>query len=434
MLKKSSSTNKIIGFIKILLCPLFFIPLCESKPITDNSILSGEYDFGMRTRYQRVNDNWLGNATASTTRLRFSSKFMLDDDEKLQLHIEPNYVFAFNKGDYNSVTIQSPTPPIPDPTGLSWSNINLNYVSDGRWQATLGRQTITYDNERMVGAQEFWQTPQGFDAITFDYNDQINWHLQYAYTNKVHRIFGKDARTNLNQADHRYSVGKKRPTNELGEHALNAHLFNAEYKTENNLLLNTYVYLLNNKDHASSSSNTLGGRISDEFKPKKLKYRYAFELASQRGAYNNLVGYHSWYNLLEASVQYKSHIIQLSQETFSENNNQGFQTSLGTLHKFQGWSDASSGYSSMAGLRDQYFTYRGRHKKLRWRAVFHRFLSVDDSHNIGNEFDLELAYRATRHWEFKLVYADYRAKKGTENLSRLNFNVSTWFASISYNI
>jgi len=390
------------------------------------------YEVGMRTRYQFVNDNLEGDASAFTTRLNFTANFLLADS--WHLSIQPNYVHSFNKGRYNSVRVKQNTSPIPDPEGLNLSKVFLNYDSHNDWQIRLGRQKLSFDNERMIGAIEFWQTPQNFDAVKFDYNDQLNWHLQYVYTNKVHRIFGQNSTLAIPKNDVRYGIFNQRPANELGQHQLSSHLINAAYKTENNLSLVSYAYLVENTELALFSTNTFGFRLSDEFKPAKIKYRYSAEFALQKNTGNNLQDYQAWYNLLEASVQYKSHIMKLSQEVFSEDNKQGFITPLGTNHKFQGWADVFTGYGVQSGLRDQYFTYRGRYKKFRWRAVYHHFNNYQNSSNIGNELDLELAYRATRKWEFKVIYAGYRTKDGLLDFPKVNNDLSTWFVSMAYNI
>jgi hypothetical protein len=420
---------------KVFNTSLFVSLLSSVQVFADSHVdLFGQHDFGMRTRFQEVNDPFSGDAQAFTTRLKLTSRFTLDDEQQWQFLVEPNYVYAFNNGDYNSVTIRQNTSPIPDPQGFNWSKANFSYDSMNDWRLILGRQSLAFDNERMVGAIEFWQTPQNFDAITFDFNDHINWHLQYAYSNKVHRIFGQDATLTIPKGDIRYDLVDKRPVSELGEHKLNTHLLNVSYQTENNLTLTAYNYLLENKSQARLSSNTLGFRLSDEFKPQKIKYRYTVELARQQDAYNNPDNYQAWYSLLEGSVQYRSHIFQLSQEILSEDSNQGFKTPLGTNHKFQGWVDVFTGYSMQTGMRDQYLTYRGRIKKLRWRTVFHRYNRYSDSENIGDELNFELAYRATRKWEWKLVYADYRAKEGLKYFPKANNDLSTWFISVAYNI
>ena len=118
----------------------------------------------------------------------------------------------------------------------------------------------------------------------------------------------------------------------------------------------------------------------------------------------------------------------------SEDNLHGFKTPLGTNHKFQGWADVFTGYAMQTGLKDQYLTYRMRYKKLCWRGVYHLFNNYSNNKNIGNELDIELAYRLTRKWEFKLVYADYQAKEGIFYFPKASHDLSTWFASVAYTI
>jgi len=394
----------------------------------------GEHQLSVRSRYQKTHDSWWNDANAFTTRVKLTSQFTLDENEQWQLLLQPNYVVVHNDN-YNSLTEFNSMSVIPDTAGGSLTQGYLSFKGHNNWQLKAGRQSISYDNERMVGALEYWQTPQSFDAVSVQYNDQMNWNIQYTYTNKVHRIFGKDATTQLPMDDPRYGHLEQRPASELGKHRLKGHFINVGYKTENNLQLVSYNYLLDNQDQPLFSSNTFGIRVADEFKPSNLKYRYNLEFAWQEDAFNNTDNYKAWYNLVEASIQYTSHTFQLSQETFSHDNGVGFKTSLGTNHKFQGWADVFTSYSGQNGLRDTFFTYKGRHKKLRWRAVYHDFNTYGDSQKIGYEIDAELAYRLTRKWELKVVYADYHADDTwiPEYLGA-NFDLTTWFMSVSYNM
>jgi len=396
--------------------------------------IPGEHEFSFRSRYQSTNDDWWQNANAFTTRVKLTSKFTLDDNEQWQILLQPNYVFVHNDN-YNSITQFNLKSVIPDTQGGSLTQGYLAFSSNNNWQVKAGRQSLSFDNERMVGALEYWQTPQSFDAISAQYNDQMNWNIQYAYLDKVHRIFGRDAKAELPTDDPRNAYLTQRPASELGEHELKGHFVNIGFRTENNLQLVAYNYLIDNQDQALFSSKTLGIRISDEFKPNSIKYRYNVEFSWQKDAYNNTDDYQAWYNLVEGSIQYKSHIFQLSQETFSQDKGIGFKTSLGTNHKFQGWADVFASYAGQKGLRDTFFTYRGRHKKLRWRFVYHDFNTYGRGQKIGYEFDIELAYRLTRKWQLKAVYADYHSQNNwiPEYLAA-NFDLSTWFLSISYNI
>ena len=414
---------------------LFLLVLVMNSAISSElPDLFGEHELGMRTRYQSVNDNWLGDANAFTTRLTLTSKFILDQNEQWQLTLQPNYVYAFNEDHYNSVTVTRHTSPIPDPDGFNLTQGLIQYDSNNFWQASIGRQMVSFDNERFIGSVEFWQTPQNFDAVTLQYNNQENLDIQYVYSNKVHRIFGQDSTLNLPADDVRFGLIEQRPVNELGQHRLDSHFLNIAFNTENNLSIVGYHYYIYNHDQAWFSTKTTGLRVSDEFKPGKIKYRYTAEFALQNEIKNNPANYQTWYSLFEVGIQYKSHRLDISQETLSQDDFNGFKTPLATNHKFQGWADAFAGYGVQAGIRDQYLTYRGRKSKLNWRIVYHNFDNYNNSENIGTELDIELGYRFTRQWQLKLIYADYRSKKGLQYFPKANHDLSTWFASIAYNI
>jgi len=418
----------------LLLSPLSLVCYSENIAATTWSKLPGEHEIGLRSRYQSTNDDWKQDATAFTTRFTLTSKFDLDDEQQWQLLLQPNLVMV-HEDKFNSIVDYNQYSRIPDPKGNSLTQGYVKYDNNNNWQFSLGRQILSHDNERHLGGSEFWQTPQSFDAFTLDYNDQLNWRVLYSYSNKVHRIFGPDSERNLPKSDPRYYYLKERPVSEWGEHKLDAHLLNVSYKTENNLRFSSYLYLTDNQDLDAVSNQTLGIRLTDEFKPERIKYRYTAEFAWQQDAYDNPTKYEAWYNLIEGSIQYRSHIFQLGQETMSHDDGNGFKTPYGSNHKFQGWADIFASYSGQKGLRDTYVGYRGRHKKLRWRAVWHDFRSYGSGLELGQELDIELAYRYTRKWEFKLVYSTFdSANTKQAEYKAANFDFSTWFISAAYNI
>jgi len=398
------------------------------------SDLPGEHEFGFRSRYQQTQDDWFENATALTTRLILKSNFVLDPNEKWRLFLQPNFV-APHIDDYNSIADFNSRSIIPDTKGPSLTQGLIGYDGITNWRFKLGRQSLSYDNERMVGNLEYWQTPQSFDAFSVEYRDEINWHIQYAYSNRVHRIFGPDAKRRLPTSDTRYDNLNYRPPSELGSHELEAHLLHASYRTDNDLIWQAYHYAIDNRDQEAVSSLTTGLKLTHQFKPQKLKYKYQVEFARQVDAFGNPNPSDTWYSLVEASVQYRSHSLQLSHEILSEDNGVAFQTQFGTNHKFQGWADVFAGYLGQRGVRDTYLTYRGRHKKLRWRFVAHDFQDYGSDASLGLEYDLELAYRITRKWEARLVYADFQTNKNWHpSHIAANFDLTTWFFSIAYNI
>lgn len=421
---------------KVNLSCIFLLPVFISFDGDANELfsLNGDYELGMRTRYQSVSDSYLGDAQALTTRLTVAGQWHIDEQQQWQLLLKPNVVYALNEDHYNSVTVNRASAPIPDPRGFSFSQGFIAYDSNNNWQLSLGRKTLSFDNERMIGAVEFWQTPQSFDAFTWQYNNQENLTVQYVYSNKVRRIFGQKANRTLSQDDARYGINNTRPASELGEHQLSAHILHLAYQTRNNINLVGYHYGIENHELAFFSTTTTGLRISGEAKPAQLKYRYSAEFAWQQDRANNPYNYRAWYSLLEFGLQYKSQRLELSQEILSQDDYHGFITPLGTNHKFQGWADVFTSYGMQTGLRDRYMSYRGRKNKLNWRIVYHDYQTFSHSEKIGTEVEIELNYRANRQWEFSVIYAKYRSKNGLRFFQQANRDLSTWSASIAYNI
>lgn len=391
-----------------------------------------DVDWSFRYRLQTVDDPVQGDATASTIKNRLSVQTTYSDDWRL--FAQYDHVYAFNHRHYNSVAVFRNTSPIPDVQDQELNQFNVTYTGLANWHFALGRQAIKLDNERHIGQIEFWQHDQTFDALSITYADDENWKFHYSYLDKVQRIFGDDANMDLPADDPRIGLISNRPLNQLGHHDLNSHLFNVSYQTESNLLVSGYAYLLENHDIPTASTNTFGVRVSDAFKPGAFRYHYALEYAQQRSAHNNPGSFSPDYSLAELGVQYKSHRFMLSQEQLGEDNNWGFATTLGTNHKFQGWVDLFTGYRAGFGLKDTFITYKGRKGKLRWQAIWHDFQSTKDSISVGQELDLELAYRFTKKWEAKAILANYFADEGFANLPESQEDITSLFFSVAYNL
>jgi hypothetical protein len=385
-----------------------------------------------RYRFQQVDDKVRGDATASTLKLRLNASWQID--ENFQSFIQADHVHAFNENNYNSVAVTHATSPILDVPSSEVNQAWLKYSSNNDWFALLGRQMLSFDNDRHVSSVEFWQNDQTFDAITFGYNDSTNWNVAYSYVSKVHRIFGDDAIKVLPQNDIRFDTNPNRPFLELGNHNHNTHLFNVDYSISGYLGLTGYAYLLDNETASQLSSNTFGIRLDGEYKPDSIKYGYTAELAHQNSADDNPWDYSGYYIFAEMSAQFKSHQIALSHERLTENNGFAFATSLGNNHKFLGWADVFSSYISSDGIRDSAITYRGRKAKLRWRLMAHLFEGESNGETAGHEYDLEIAYRFNRKWEATLLSSTYFTKGGIQGLEASQNDLSTWTISVSYNM
>lgn len=393
-----------------------------------------EFDLSPAFRYRahQVSDDARGDAFASSLKLRLNAEARFGQDTSLFAQFD--HVYVFNDGDFNSVVVTRATSPIPEAKGTEINNLGIKTNLTPELTVLLGRQSLSHDNERHIGAIEFWQKSQTFDALTIRYQNFLGVSLEYAYIEQVNRIFGHSADTYLSPNDIRYDYQTLRPAAELGEHTHDSHLLRGQYRVSNTTKLIGYAYLLDNQSMPLFSSNTLGIRLEQSVKPNQFKYSWIVEAAIQRDNANNPVDYQTYYAMLQGGVQYKSHLFELTTEYIGEDSGHPFATSLGTNHKFQGWADVFTDYNPNGGLVDYSLGYRGREGKLRWRLIYHNYVGLDGAPMIGNEWDAELAYRVDRKWEVKLVYAAYSAKSGQSNNIDSQTDLSAAFLSINYNL
>lgn len=402
--------------------------ISSSCPLIANTF---NYDASFRFRHQQVNDDSSKHAKATTLLTRVEGSYITDNE--LTFFGQYDYVWALNKNSYNSITYFNDRAVIPDSPGGELNQLYLSWQFAMDWRTNIGRQVISFDNERHIGNAAYWQNDQTFDAATTQYNNSFNWQFNYSYVNKVHRIFGDNSKAQLPSSDSRYPEIQLRPNSQLGNHQHNTHLVNLTYTLNPATTISSFAYLIDNKTAAIFSSNTAGLHLEGALKPSKLKYNYTAEIAWQTDAANNPNNYQAWYFLSELGVQYRSHRLDLGYEYLGDDNNATFQTSLGTNHKFFGWADVFSAYNDSSGLSDTYLSYADRKAKIRWKLVAHSFESLNNSKTLGKELDIELAWRYSRKWEFKLLAAYYKAKKTGLYANTKNSDLSTIEVSTAYN-
>lgn len=394
----------------------------------------GEWSWepAFRYRAQSVEDVYQGDAFASTVKGRLTAQYLHEEAWTVKASVD--HVYAFNEGHYNDIVVHRPTSPIPDPSGTELSELSVLYQLNTEWGAWMGRLPLIQDDERHVGTQEFWQKRQTFDGVQLHYDTALNSSFSYTYLHQVNRFFGRTAKSMLQPDDPLFASNPLRSPEELGVHQHRSHLLHGRYSLSGVSSISAYLYMLNNETLASLSSNTFGLRYQLSVKPDKLKYELTLETALQQDAGNNTADYQASYLFAEAKLQYKSHHLSLSHEHLGADNHIQFATSLGSNHKFQGWADVFSGYGSSQGLNDSVVSYGGRQGKLRWKFDYHVFFDTSFAQHIANELDIEVAYRFNRKWEAKLALADYQARDGIPPAPQTRWDVTTVFASLSYNL
>ena len=110
--------------------------------------------------------------------------------------VEGDYVANICWDDYNAGAGNTPDkvqyPVVADPTGPDLNQAYISWKNSEVGEVRGGRQRIIYDNARFVGNVGWRQNEQTYDAASYRYQNKSKLDLQFAYIDKVKRIFGRD--------------------------------------------------------------------------------------------------------------------------------------------------------------------------------------------------------------------------------------------------
>ena len=352
----------------------------------------GKFGYSFRWRLENVDqDPFPNDATAMPLRARIN--FHTADLSGFSFKVEFDYVFNFGMDSFRAGGGNTPNPPgypvIADPGGEDLNQLFLQYKT-GFGQFRLGRQRIIYDNARFVGNVGWRQNEQTYDAFSFKQKSGSDFEFQYAYVDKVNRIFGNDV--------------------PAGEHDQSTHLLNLAYKFENAAKLTGYYYDIDNKDVAVFSTITWGVRFVGKTSNDGPKLGYALEYASQKETANNPVDYSADYWRADLSLGFNWATVYAGYESLGGDSTapgKSFRTPLATLHGQNGWADkflATPG----AGLKDAYFGLKGDLGKWKWNVLYHDFSAQSGSADFGTEFDGFIKRKFKDHYGILFKAASFK--------------------------
>lgn len=324
----------------------------------DNSSANGD----LRLRYESVsqdNDKKAAQALTLRTRLTLTSSF--DNNISALVEFEDSRT-VLGLDDYNNTNGQhTEYSVIADPETTELDQAFVKYQTPAL-TIQAGRQVLTFDNHRFVGHVGWRQDRQTFDGVTFAYQVNKKFTLNYGYLQQRNRIFGQQK--DLDSKDH---------------------LFNLAYLSGYGKLT-AYGYLLAVDNHTNNSLDTYGMR----FAGKRDNYLYSAEYAYQ-SSNNENSDFSANYMLIEGGYQLEKLTAKIGVELLgSDNGNYGFSTPLATLHKFNGWSDQFL-TTPKQGLKDLYMTLSGKVFSGKWTLSYHDFSAQHDTDTIddfGNEIDV----------------------------------------------
>lgn len=361
------------------------------------SVFAGEFTEAMtkgkaygdfNLRYESVvQDNDLEDAKALTLRSRLG--YITGDYSGLSglIEFEDSRVVA-GVDEYDDGLGSNPEYSlIADPETTELDQGYLQYKGSGL-RSRLGRQVITYDNQRFVGHVGWRQDRQTFDAFAISHKFEQGPDLSYSYIDKRNRIFAEerdiDSKDNLFNVGYESAIGK----------------------------LTGYVYLLEQDDLSKLSFDTYGVRFSGSSPAGELRVHYTAEYATQDKTEEGMPDFEADYYKLKGGLEFTNITANVGYEVLgSDNGEYGFSTPIATLHKFNGWADQFLS-TPEEGLVDLSINLTGKLAGGNWIVAWHDFeadkssISVKD---LGDEIDISYVRPFHKYITAGIKYADYSA-------------------------
>ena len=391
-----------------------------------DALTSGKVDFGLRLRYESVNDDskTAGNRDADALTNRTTLGYKTADFHNVFAHVEFENVAdilddtQYNDGENRLTTL----PVIADPRGTEVNRLYLGIKSFDKTLIKVGRQVITPRKapfHRFLGNVLWRQNWQTQDAVTVTSNYFKDTELMAGYIWKNNTIFGSDR-------------------------DMEAPIFNAKYNGFKYARLEAYYYDLDFTETAdlANASTTYGIRANGAIPVinDKTKFIYTGEFATQSDTGSNPNNYDADYYLIEGGFKLKldnsfvtSFLAKASYEVLeTDQGTQGtvFRTPLATGHAYQGWADNFL-LTPAAGIEDTYFTMVATGKyNTRLIVSYHMLEAETGSFDYGDELDIWFIKKFAKKYSVGLKYAAYDASSDAGNTKATD--LSRYWAYLTY--
>lgn len=359
------------------------------------AIKAGKPIIDVRYRLERVeNAAFVENAVANTIRTRLG--YESGEFHGFKVLLEFENVAAIGDDHFNSTTNgRTQFPVIADPNATEINRAQLSFAGIPETTVTLGRQRFELLNQRFVGAVDFRQNQQTFDALRVTNASIEGLTVDYLYLSRIHKVFGDD--------------------NPLGEVDSDSHVIAATYDGGALGKLTGYGLLLDLEETPAASSATWGLRYAatrflDEEAGLSVGLVGEFALQSDYAA--NPFDYEEAYVNGEASVALGGWSATFAYERLGGDGAIGFSTPLATLHKFQGFADVFL-TTPAAGVEDLNATaaygWKGGPFGTEGRVyvIYHDFESERGDVNFGREVDAGVNLSLGKHWSAEIKGAVY---------------------------
>ncbi len=359
------------------------------------AIKNGKPIIDVRYRYERkTQDGFAENAYANTIRTRLG--FETGELYNFKVLVEFENVASIGDDHFNSTTngrVQFPVIADPDATEINRAQVTFTGIE--KTPVTIGRQRYNLNNHRFVGAVDFRQNQQTFDAARVSSTLLDHVAVDYLYISRVHRIFGND--------------------NPLGEFDSDSHVISAVFDGGEFGALKGYGVILDLEEAPGLSSQSWGARYENSAVLEEdagIKVGVVAEFATQSDHAANPIDYTENYIHGEVTLGVADISGKIGYEKLGGDGVSSFKTPLATLHKFQGFADVFL-VTPAAGIEDIYGSVSYAWKdgpfatNIKVFATYHQFYTDTGSLDFGDEFDAGLAVAFRKHWSAELKGAVY---------------------------
>jgi len=312
---------------------------------------------------------------------------------------------------------------LADKNGFAMHESWVNYQFSDIFGIKVGRQEISYDDQRIFGAVGWAQQARSHDAALLIFDLKTKGRIETGFAYNANRESLRHENYALNQYKSLqylwYNVKLK------------------DYMTLSVLALNNGLpYLKDSISQKIINSQTLGGRLT--FKKKKLQSNGAFYY--QTGNLPNIgstgtIYQSAYYAALDFSYQITNHffaglgteIISGSDLGSTKNQNNAFNPYYGTNHKFNGLMDYFyvGNHINSVGLIDIALPLKFKKDKSIISLTGHYFMAegkiMDNgqtrSPDLGTEIDLTFAYTFNSTFKINAGYSQIFASQNLEFLT-----------------
>lgn len=380
-------------------------PKTDEDSAIVRAIKSGKPIIDVRYRLEfKKQETFARDAFANTIRTRLG--YETGEFHHLKALVEFENVATIGDDHFNSTTNgRTQFPVVADPNATEINRAQVTFTGIDKTPITVGRQAYNLLNQRFVGAVDFRQNQQTFDAARLSTTYFKNFSFDYLYLTRIHRVFGDD--------------------HPLGEFDSDSHVVAGTCNAGKLGKLSGYALLLDFDEAPSLSSKTFGARYENIIPldaAKKFKLGLTGEYAAQRDYAKNPFNYSESYVHGEGSLAVSAATVRIGYERLGGNGAIGFSTPLATLHKFQGNADVFL-TTPVNGIEDLYVTAQYDLKKgpfktgLNFFATWHDFRAERGGADLGEELNAGVAINIRKHWSAEVKGAIYDGVPGIADRS-----------------